>query len=328
MAKGTTDKAFIAKCLAVLEGRVLAPDTAGNYFENQDNRDTHNGHEHDVGNVGCGQKSALIFLHGLGPAMSQFCKLFAGQAVGLDSRRNVLRCPAAPKDPVSIIPPTFVARGVINSWFNFWCLPSMSVKSPFPCEDKKQLDRALGWVEEEIEDVIQKEGVCSENIVVAGMSQGGALTIWTALYSKYKLGGFVPIVTWLPLRNQYPVENIKNIVNRNTPIFHLNGMFDPIVSVEPAGTETKKELSKVFPNYEQINRPGTHLTTFNPLTAVEIKRWGRENTKLQFSSGGLPIPLPLPQLPFQLPVPKLPALPKLPFLAGGGGGGNFLGFGL
>lgn len=283
MQKGTTDEAFINKCLAVLEGGEEVPPSAGNQ-EYQEYKPQVNDHERSVRNPRCGEKSATIFLHGLGPSLTTFCKLFAAKAVGLSSTRNILRCPAAPKDKVYVIPPTIVARGIVNSWFNFWCLPSMSVRSPFPCESKKQLDRALGWVEKEIEDLIENEGVCSENIVVAGMSQGGALTIWTALYSKYKLGGFVPIVTWLPLRKQFPVQNIPNIVNRDTPILHLNGLFDPIVTVIPAGSDTKKELSKVFTNYKLINRPGTHTTTFNPLTQVEVAKWLAQNTNLQFSS--------------------------------------------
>ena len=62
---------------------------------------------------------------------------------------------------------------------------------------------------EEIEDLIINHYVPSENIVVAGASQGGVLTIWCALYCKRKLGGFLPIVTWLPLRNINDITQIS-----------------------------------------------------------------------------------------------------------------------
>jgi predicted esterase len=53
-------------------------------------------------------------------------------------------------------------------------------------------------VEEEIKKMIQ-EGIPSENIVLVGVSQGGALTLYTALHTQYKLGGFIAIIAWLPL---------------------------------------------------------------------------------------------------------------------------------
>ena len=71
------------------------------------------------------------------------------------------------------------------------------------------MDRALQTIEEEIEDLIINHYVPSENIVVAGASQGGVLTIWCALYCKRKLGGFLPIVTWLPLRNINDITQIS-----------------------------------------------------------------------------------------------------------------------
>ena len=85
-----------------------------------------------------------------------------------------------------------------RSWFNFWNLPEISVMYSDPSESKNDLEEALVWVEEEIKKMIQ-EGIPSENIVLVGVSQGGALTLYTALHTQYKLGGFIAIITWLPL---------------------------------------------------------------------------------------------------------------------------------
>ena len=68
--------------------------------------------------------------------------------------------------------------------------------------------------------------------------QGGVMTIWTAFHSKYKLGGFMPIVTWAPLRKIYDYP--KSPVNRDTPILYLNGLFDPIVTPVIAVKKTKE----------------------------------------------------------------------------------------
>ena len=121
-------------------------------------------------------------------------------------------------------------------------MPGISVLSPIPGESKEGLDEALKKVEAVIEELMS-EGVPSENIVVTGVSQGGCLTLWTAMHCKYKLGGFVPIVTWLPLAQ---VEKIPdNPINKDTPIFHMNGMMDPIVPWVPAGKVTEHKMKKV-----------------------------------------------------------------------------------
>ena len=122
-----------------------------------------------VRNPECGDNSGFIFLHGLGPKMSTMCKLFGKVGAGLSFRKNTVRCPGAPRRPVVMVPPTFFYP-ILNSWFNFWCLPGISVLSPFPCESQGGMDKALTWVEEEIESLMA-EGVCSENIIIAGASQ-------------------------------------------------------------------------------------------------------------------------------------------------------------
>ena len=123
-------------------------------------------------------------------------------------------------------------------------MPAVSVLSPIPGESKDDLDAALLLVEDEIRDLIA-EGVPSRNIVVSGLSQGGALTLYTAIHTKYKLGGFIPIVTWLPLRKVEPLTSLPTPVNRDTPILHMNGMADMIVPLWPAGKKTEKAMKEV-----------------------------------------------------------------------------------
>ena len=44
----------------------------------------------------------------------------------------------------------------------------------------------------------------SEQIVLAGFSQGGAVALDASLRSIHKLGGCIALSTWLPLQQQYP----------------------------------------------------------------------------------------------------------------------------
>ena len=148
------------------------------------------------------KESGLIFLHGLGVSLTAICETISGPALGLSVRRNKISCPEAPfrhNDMVTKNDMTgMTGMTGARSWFNFWNLPEISVMYSDPSESKENLEEALVWVEEEIKKMIQ-EGIPSENIVLVGVSQGGALTLYTALHTKYKLGGFIAIITWVPL---------------------------------------------------------------------------------------------------------------------------------
>ena len=108
------------------------------------------------------------------------------------------------------------------------------------------------------------------------------MTIWTAFHSKYKLGGFIPIVTWAPLRKIYDYPTSP--VNRETPFLYMNGLFDPIVPPVPATQKTKEVLNSVFTNVKTKLKPGTHTTTINPLTLVTMAKWMCKNTNVKLSS--------------------------------------------
>merc|ERR1711862_78977 len=221
------------------------------------------------------EKSGIIFLHGLGPDFENglwACRLF-GPSLGLSPTRNTVSCPKAPKRPTAIIPPTFIP-GLnnlgIRSWFNFWAMPIVSVYSPIATEDKNHLEESLETVEDEIEKMVN-QGIPKKNIVVCGASQGGAVTLYTAMHSKHKIGGFIPFGTWLPLLKTDPPSN-HDSVNKNTPILHINGIEDLIVPI-PAGRATSKAMKKVFTNYELKNVHGVHV----PIAPGKAASWLREN---------------------------------------------------
>jgi predicted esterase len=227
------------------------------------------------------KSSGLIFLHGLATpgVLTSMMKLVTGPGLGLSMSRNKISTPKAPHQAIAPLPKKFrdMIPSVVSprSWFNFWLMPAVSVLSPIAGESKEELEEAMKWVEAEIEAMIQ-EGIPQENIVVSGASQGGALTLYTALHTKYKIGGFMGFVTWAPLLKVEPPTSLPEPVNKDTPIFHMNGLIDPIVPII-CGSKTSAAFSQVFSRYEQKNVPGTHLTSINPLTIPKINRWLRRN---------------------------------------------------
>ena len=234
------------------------------------------------------EKCALIMLHAVTfpfPPPGYFSKIVSKFKFGV--RENcIIKTPIAPRNPVSVIPPTqlFNINPILRrlyplpSWFNFWMLPKDSVKSSIPGESKTDLNRSLHRIENIIEDLMS-EGVSSENIVLMGFSQGGALTIYTAIHTKYKLGGFIPTITWLPLRKVEPIDKLPTPINKDTPILQVNGMLDLLVAFN-AGKKTKKDMEKVFTRYQFKGiLLGNHASTVD-LAAPMIRRWIKENTNI------------------------------------------------
>ena len=148
--------------------------------------------------------------------------------------------------------------------------------SPIATESKIGLEKAMKWVEAEIEKMIW-EGIPSENIVLTGVSQGGALTLYTALHTKYKIGGFIPIVAWQPLLKTEPPSRLPVPANKDTPIFHMNGAQDYVVP-KICGSETSAAFKQVFTKYEQKNVLGTHGTHCQFLITIpRIYCWLKNN---------------------------------------------------
>jgi len=86
--------------------------------------------------------------------------------------------------------------------------------------------------EEIIRNVIESQladGFLSNQIFLAGFSQGGAMALYTGVHTKTPLAGIIALSAYLPLAAQCNVEEDKN-----TPVFIAGGQYDPVVS--PAWT--------------------------------------------------------------------------------------------
>jgi predicted esterase len=221
--------------------------------------------------------SGLIYLHGLSNTKNDVKnKIKYIRSLGLDWSKTRVKTPMAPYVPVNKIPlPLTPGMPYARSWFNFWKMPGKSVISPKASESKKGLERSMKQVEEEIEKMIE-EGIPSENIVLTGTSQGGALTLYTALHTKYKIGGFIPIVAWQPLLMPEPPSKQPVPANKDTPIFHMNGIQDLIVP-SICGSTTSAALNQVFTRYEMTKVFGTHWTIINKWSVPIIHSWLRSN---------------------------------------------------
>ena len=168
---------------------------------------------------------SVVWLHGLGADGNDFApivpelRLPASKAI-----RFVF--PHAPVQPVTIN-----GGMAMRSWYD------ILVPNLVRVEDEKGIRQS----EQAVDALIQREvarGIPTENIVLAGFSQGCAMTLHTGLRAPYKLAGLMGLSGYLPLIDM--VDQDRHSANTNTPIFMAHGSFDPVVALERAQASHQK----------------------------------------------------------------------------------------
>lgn len=108
----------------------------------------------------------------------------------------------------------------MHSWFD---IVSLNLDAE---EDETGIKRAAESIKALIDQEV-KNGIPSHRIVLGGFSQGGALSLYTALTTHQKLAGVVALSCWLPLRNSLSKSMINN--NKDIPVLQCHGEADPLV---------------------------------------------------------------------------------------------------
>ncbi|MEQ4619307.1 MAG: dienelactone hydrolase family protein [Corticimicrobacter sp.] len=88
-----------------------------------------------------------------------------------------------------------------------------------------------------VEALIAQEkarGVPARHIVLAGFSQGCAMTLQVGLRHAERLGGLIALSGYLPLRQTLAAE--RSPANADVPILQAHGTQDPVVAIQRAET--------------------------------------------------------------------------------------------
>ncbi len=91
-------------------------------------------------------------------------------------------------------------------------------------------EAGLRQSQQSIDALIDREkerGIASDRIVVAGFSQGCAMSLMTGLRHKDRLAGIAGMSGYLPLASLTPAE--VSPANKGLPIFLGHGQYDPVV---------------------------------------------------------------------------------------------------
>ena len=83
-----------------------------------------------------------------------------------------------------------------------------------------------------------QRGIKTENIVLAGFSQGCAMALQVGLRYPEKLAGLLCLSGYVPLHEK--LSNERHAANQDTPIFLVHGRADPVIPI--ARAEQSRDL--------------------------------------------------------------------------------------
>ncbi len=113
-----------------------------------------------------------------------------------------------------------------------------------------------------------KSGIKSERIILAGFSQGGAISLFTGLRHKKSLGGILAMSAYLPVLDE--LESDASETNKKTPILMMHGSQDDVVPIEFA-KRSKDKLTSLNYNLEWQTYPMAHSVC--PEQCIDIGNW-------------------------------------------------------
>lgn len=160
--------------------------------------------------------AAIIWLHGLGADGHDF-EPVVPELVQRGERAWRFIFPNAPVRPVTI------NGGMrMRAWYDITGLDRNSA------EDTAGFKAADG----QIRELIAREatrGIPASRTVLAGFSQGGAVSLYTMPRLKEKLAGVMALSCYLPATQSFGTE--RQPANDVTPIFMAHGIADPMLPV-------------------------------------------------------------------------------------------------
>ena len=197
--------------------------------------------------------ASIIWLHGLGADGSDFAPLVP--QLGLpDSFGIRFIFPNAPSIPVSI------NNGfVMPAWYD---IKEVDIDRHV---DEEQLKQSAAGVHALIDREIER-GVDSSRIIVAGFSQGGAVSYEAGLTYPKPLAGIMALSTYFATATSIKVNPIQN----SMPILICHGSMDPVVS-EALGLKSAATLKNLGFAPEYNSYPMEH--SLCPQQIVDIAAW-------------------------------------------------------
>jgi phospholipase/carboxylesterase len=169
--------------------------------------------------------AAVIWMHGLGADGNDF--------VPIVRELDLSGCPAIRfVFPHAETMPVTINNGyVMRAWYDILGMDLV----------RREDEAGLRKSQKQIEQLIAHEnarGIPTSRIILAGFSQGCAMTLQTGLRYPEKLAGLICLSGYLPLFTM--IKDERSEANLHTPIFMAHGRGDPVVQISRA--EASRDL--------------------------------------------------------------------------------------
>ena len=197
-------------------------------------------------------RHTVLWLHGLGADGYDFVPVVRElELAGAPSVRYVF--PHAPQIPVTIN-----GGYVMRAWYD---ILGTEIDRR---EDEARIRASAASVERLIEREVAR-GVTRNRVVLAGFSQGGAITLQAGLRAGEPLAGMLALSTYLPLAGSAASEATP--ASRETPIFMAHGTADPVIPIARS-TAARDRLKDLGYDVEWHEYPMQHSVNADEIRAI------------------------------------------------------------
>ncbi len=214
-----------------------------------------------VSQTGDNPEIVIIWMHGLGADGNDFAPVVPQFQIPGLSIKFVF--PHAPKIPVTIN-----GGMVMRAWYD---ILSMDIDSRADVEGVLASEKLVHELIEEQVDA----GFKHDRIVLAGFSQGGAMSLHVSTRLNKKIAGIIALSSYLPVP-QLLLEN-KSTTNLGTPVFMGHGTQDPVVPYS-LGKTSRDKLIQAGYKIDWHNYPIQHGVSTDEI--MDIKQWLITNIKV------------------------------------------------
>jgi phospholipase/carboxylesterase len=197
--------------------------------------------------------ASIIILHGLGADGTDFLAMADELKLGAVGPVRFI-FPRAPVRPVTIN-----GGYAMRAWYDI--LGADIARR----EDEAGLRSSFAAVQGLIEREVAR-GVPSERIVLAGFSQGCAITLGAGLRHHQKLAGLVGMSGYVPLADTTAAE--RHAANTQTPVFLAHGRSDGIVTLA-RGTAGRDLLQSLGQPLQWQDYPMEHSVCMEEVQALQ-----------------------------------------------------------
>lgn len=183
---------------------------------------------------GSNPTAAIIWMHGLGADANDF--------VPIVKELDLHNCPAIrfvfPNAPQ--IPVTLNGGYIMRAWYD--------IAAAGTDINKREDETGLRLSQQQIEALIAREnarGISTDKIILAGFSQGCAMSLQTGLRHPQKLAGIMGLSGYVPLADKVASE--RHAANQATSIFLVHGTVDPVIPIQRAQQSRDLLVSLGYP---------------------------------------------------------------------------------